>query len=92
MDTSMHLINFNDQPPTKKTYAGMAGDKLGICYNHENWFLKSLPQGIPCGNDWLMMIDIDDTIDFTGRIIGFAVEDHFNFRFDLIDGHFTFKG
>ena len=40
MDTNMHLIDFNDQPTTKRTYAGMAGDKLGIFYNHENWFLK----------------------------------------------------
>lgn len=82
MDTSMHLINFNDQPPTKRTYAGMAGDKLGICYNHENWFLK-----FPKTTRGMKRVEISYTTSPLSEFIGSHIYDILGF-----DVHQTLLG
>lgn len=36
----MYLIDFNECPENNKAYGGMAGSKLGIIYQGEDWILK----------------------------------------------------
>ena len=36
----MYLIDFNECQENNKAYGGMAGSKLGIIYQGEDWILK----------------------------------------------------
>lgn len=65
---TIKLVDFNHQPTNKRTYSGMAGDKLGILYQDENWFLK-----FPKSTRGMKRVEISYTTSPLSEFIGSSV-------------------
>lgn len=61
----MNIINFNDCLENNKAYGGMAGSKLGIIYQNEDWILK-----FPKGTKSMRNVDISYTTAPLSEYIG----------------------